>query len=590
MHRLAESRGWLRLRTAYLFFAVALVWMGCVYWEAFQYVTLFVMAPWTILLAAGNAARRKIRWNAFHILLFAAAGFYVMAAVRNANLSPRGLALVALGAVVTALAVRLSVHAGEKTLRRRLLAVGLILSAAALLALLATAVLEFFGKGGLLPWGAGQVVRRAARSTGYGTMLQRAQANTLKSLYRLIYACGAMLVAGIVPEDADAAWLRRESRALCLFIVALWLVYIAPAVASVFIGRPLGPEWLTRPLGIQTPGLVSDRIWAMQHPNSTAFTAVACALCAFYVMFIPGRRWLKGLMALAAVVCVMALAHTQSRTGDIALGLGLGALAFRWVWLRDGNRRRRALRGVLTGALALVLVIALVSVLYVADVYAATRMGAAAESNLPEVSRESAGEKAVETDGESGADQPGNLLEGLTESAHSKQAAVRVENALQDHHEEIADGVVVPRTVVAGMTNVFSTGRDLIWRDALNYLTHHPWDVLLGMGSGDILERLNAYNPDRYYTRFMHNGFLETLARGGAFMLLCLVAALCLLVKPAARALVEWDPMDPGSHVFAVLAGVLLLLPLVESVLFFDATMYNLLFFYAAGRVMRRDV
>ncbi len=556
MPKRMESKGWMWARTLCLFLAVALYWISCVNWSVFLYGTVFVLAPWTVLLVARALSRGQVRLNARNGLLFGMAGFYILAAVRNGNLSPRGLAVLALGfaAVWTG-----CMAFGVDVKRRRIFRLCFVLLAVALAVLLATVISEFFGRSEWLPWGARQAVRRGARG---GEMLQHSRNRTLKGLAVLTHACGAMLVAGIVPEGADEAHLRREGRALCLMVAGLWLTYLVPAVATVFTGRPIETDWLPSKLGIQMPGLVADRIWALMHPNSTGICAATGILCTIYCLYAPWRRSLKAPLALIIVADVMALAHSQSRTAEIALGLGLGAMAFRWVWLKRAGRPRRMLTGLAAWGLTLILTVLAVSGVFTVDVLAASRMGASAEPSL---------------------------LERMKQDAEEKKYVDRIEDVIVDEATEIADGVMVPRTMSAGLLDVFSNGRGAIWSNSIDYLIHHPADMLLGMGSDDIIERMKAYNPERYPALYLHSGFLEVLARGGAFMLLCLLGTLGLLVRPAARALTAPAGADAGGHMFAVLAGTLLLLPLVESLLFTDATVYNLLFFYAAGRVMHAE-
>ncbi len=551
-----ETKGWMRARTLWLVLAVILYWASCVNWGVFLYGTMFVLAPWAVLLVAGALARGQVRPNARNGLLFGMAGFYILAAVRNGNLSPRGLAVLALGFA--------TVWAGCKAFdgeaaRRRVWRLCLAVLAVALVALVATVVTELIGHPEWLPWGVKRVVRRGARG---GEMLQQSRNRMLKGLTVLTHACGAMLVAGIVPAGADDAHLRREGRLICLLVAGLWLTYLIPAVATVFMGRPIEADWLPSKLGIQMPGLVADRIWALMHPNSTGICAATGILCMVYCLHAPWRRALKVPLVLIIVADVMALAHSQSRTAEIALGLGLGAVAFRCVWLRRANRPRRVLLGLAAWGLTLALTVLFVSGVFTVDVFAASRMGASAESNL---------------------------LERMKQNAEEKKYVDRIEDVIVDEATEIADGVMVPRTMSAGFLDVFGNGRGAIWSNTVDYLIHHPADMLLGMGSDDIVDRMKAYNPERYPALYLHSGFLEVLARGGAFMLICLLGALALLVRPAARALTAPSGADAGGYMFAVLAGTLLLLPLVESLLFTDATVYNLLFFYAAGRVMHAD-
>lgn len=550
------AKGWLWARTLYMAFALILYWVSYFNWDLIKYGTPFVLAPWAVLLLTHEASRGQIRFSAHTLLLFAMAGFFGLAALRNGNLTPRGLLVLALGCAAAWTGFK---ALSRETRRRRLWALCFAVLTAALLVLLYAVLCEFFGHPEWLPWGARKAVRRGARGA---ELLIYSQARTLRGLTSLTYACGAMLVAGIVPMDMDPRHLRREGRLMCLLAAALILSYLAPAVATVFIGRPLQAAWMPGKLGIQTAGAYGDRIWAFMHPNSTAICAGIGIFCALYCMQ-TRRRWLKALLTAAALIDLMALAHSQSRTGSMMLGLGLGAIAFRRVFLSLAGKRWRIPAGLGAGAVALMLVILLTSGIYVADVYVAAHLGASAETNL---------------------------LESLMESAADKQAGETLETEFRDDPTKVADDLMIPRTLSAGMLNVFSNGRGIIWRECLDYLIHNPRDMLFGMGSADILERMKAYNPDRYHAQYLHSGFLDVLARGGVFMLIALLGMLCTLFRPTLRTLLAAeDADDPRGYLFAVLTGSLLLLPLVESLLFTDASIYNLLFFYAVGRVMFAD-
>lgn len=559
MRKLLDIKVYLWARTLYLLCAVALIWVSFVYWNAYLYGAVFVLAPWTVLLVAGGAASGQVRRSVYNLLLFGMAGFYMLAALRNGNLSPRGLLLLALGCGVAALAHKAFGQEAATSPRRGILRACLFVAAATLLVLLAATVCRFFGHGDWLPWAAKQAAAQGARSARSAEMLLYSQKRTLRCLATLTYVCGGMLVAGIVPRDAGADHLRREARMLCLLVSVLALTTLAPAVASVFMGHPIEAAWLPAMIGIHADGLIVDRISALQHPNNTAVTAVIAIFCALYCMRAWPRRWQRTLLALACAIYLMALAHTQSRTSAIALGVGAGALAFRQVWLRSERKRRRWGLGLAAWALTMVLVVALVSGVFTVDVFIATRHNAAAESNL---------------------------LESMRENAAQKKADEALDAPPSDSAVEVADGVMVSRALSAGILNVFSNGRGEVWRDGMDYLIHHPMDMLFGMGPDDIMARMRDYNPDFYHANHLHSDYLEMLARGGIFMLICLLGALCLLARPTARALVAADGPDPGAHIFAALVGVLLMLTLVESVVFNDATVYNLLFFFSAGRVM----
>lgn len=559
------QKAWLWARTLYLLLAIGLFWLSCFNWDAFLRGTVFLLAPCTVLLVSASVARRQVQWNTYHILLFAISAIFTQAAVRNGNLSLRGLLIVAL----CFMAVVITPRAFKRSPGRTPFLIGFIALAVALAALLLTVLSEYF-EWGFLPWVAKQALVKGGRAASARVVRARERTQLLKGLTVLTYAWGSMLVAGIIPREMDDEHLRRESRIIALFVVFSALAFTLPAVISVFIARPVVLPFLpNETIGIREPGFIRDRIRSLQHPNKVAQLAIMGIFYAIYCLMNGAGRGLRGALIASIVVFAMALAHTQSRGGNIALGLGVGALAFRWAWQRFEGRRWRVPVGLVSGGLALILTILLINGLFTADLLIVSQYNTIAHAeggNLLDSLRQNAAEKATEEKGEA-------IAQGLEDLAVQRE-----------------DGVVVSRAMASGATEVFSSGRGRIWREGLDYLVHHPVELLLGMGSGDVTDRMKAYNPDRFYAYHLHNGFLEALARGGVFMLVGILWLLCLLVRPAVRMLVEKDPVDPGSCIFPILIGVLLATAMVEALLFTDATAYDFIFFLAAARVMRPGI
>ncbi len=346
--------------------------------------------------------------------------------------------------------------------------------------------------------------------------------------YALIVPCVAMLAAGIVPMDADSPSLRRETVAMAVPLLALMLVLALLGVISVFSGRPIRFLWKDEPVGIQEVNHFKDRIRLLVHPNTSSTLCLSSLLMAVYCLICRPRRWIRVLLWFAIAVFVVALTHCQSRSGNIALALVAGAFAFRAVWLRGIGGRWRVLVGLAVWALVFFAVLYLLNALYVTDIRLA-----------------------------------------------------RLINARKPKP-------VVSRTVRAGTFEVFSNGRDGVWKNGIRYLLSHPADMLLGMGSGDIMSRIREAVPAMLKTAgHLHNAFLETLARGGVLMLGSAVGMLALLVKPCLIYLTAPETEETrGRHVFVIFIGAVLSLSLVEVGLFCYPHLCNILFFYAAGRVM----
>ena len=149
------------------------------------------------------------------------------------------------------------------------------------------------------------------------------------------------------------------------------------------------------------------------------------------------------------------------------------------------------------------------------------------------------------------------------------------------------EAAAVSRAVTDGAVDVFSNGRDEIWREALRYMRAHPVTFLLGLGSGEIQSVVmdSASWTSTVYT--LHNSFVDCLVRGGIPFLLCMLGYLCMLVRPALRALT--GAQHRGEAVPAILVGAMLLVSLTEVTIFLSASFVNCVFFLAAGYLLEMD-
>ena len=438
----------------------------------------------------------------------------------------------------------------QNTLMRRL---GLAERTWFLLALIFSALIgNFFERGQialllylLVPWGAGLLYVRLK-----GRALRRGAANAflfagmawmaLVCLLRQCFDLNRWLPLALVtlyalaasqPQPGQSAAARQsELRAVAALIVACVTPMMLLAVVSVFLGRPIPFLHESRPIGISADGGFSERIRVLIHPNGTARAAVVAALMAIYLIMVARRRWAKALCGVCIAILTLAIVHAQSRTSNIAYGAALGALAFRGVWLRMEGRRGRAAVGIAVWAAVALTVVVVLGRIFTLDVWIA------------------------------------QSLAGQQETA------------------------AVSRAVTDGAVDVFSNGRDEIWREALRYMRARPVTFLLGLGSGEIQSVVmdSASWTSTVYT--LHNSFVDCLVRGGIPFLLCMLGYLCMLVRPALRALTgAEDAQHRGEAVPAILVGALLLISLTEVTIFLSASFVNCVFFLAAGHLLEMD-
>lgn len=419
-----------------------------------------------------------------------------------------------------------------------------------LLALIFSALIgNFFERGQvamllylLVPWGAGQFYVRLKSGT-----FRRGAANAFlfvgmawMALVCLLHQCldlNRWLPLALVslyaltasqPQPGQSAGARRsELRAAAALIVACVTPMMLLAVVSVFLGRPIPFLHESQPIGIYADGAISTRIRVLIHPNGTARAAVVAALMAIYLILVSRRRWVKALCGVCIAILTLAIVHAQSRTSNIAYGAALGALAFRGVWLRMEGRRGRAVAGIAAWAAVAVAVVVVLGKIFTLDVW-------------------------------------------IAQSLTGQQGAAAVSRAVAD-----------------GAMDVFSNGRDEIWREALRYMREHPLTFLLGMGSGEIQSVVMDSSSWTSKVFTLHSSFVDCLVRGGVPFLLCMVGYLCMLVRPALRALTGAE--HPGEAMPAILVGTLLLVSLTEVTVFLSASFTNCVFFMAAGHLLEMD-
>lgn len=568
MGELKRARAFAYSRTLFMLFSVIAYWIKPLNISLFIHLCVFVMAPWGIATVVGELYHRQIPGTPYHGLLFAMSGIFLLSSLYNLGVLAIGLSVFAALCAMTAVIYHVCRDTGDARRNRRRRAICLIAFLLVLAAILPFFVSFYNGKGWTLPWMVKEAVEKAPRRGGGSTRMQLAiqafeynRLMFLNDLAILIFVCGAMLVAGIQPKTIDAQYARREGGILLALITALSAILLLPAVVSVFIGAPVVIPGFPEPFGLHWVGAFNDRITALQHANMTSHYALIGVFSAVYCLCVFKRRHVKVLLLAVIVLFLIATAHCQSRTTNIAMGAGFGALVFRCVFLRFEARRWRIPVGLLAGVLTVGAVMLLINALFTLDVNLSMSRNAIIQAT---------GSASAETQ---------SVSDGAMPEVTPDPSKVIID-------ENRSSQMKVSRAVTEGSVDVFSTGRNLVWAEGMDYLIHHPKEMVFGMGAGDLVDRLTAYNPSRFPANHLHSGFLETLAHGGIFMLLCLIAWLIILVRPTARLLTEKDDPDRGAFIYAVFIGVLLTVTLAEALLFVRVSLANMIFFYAASRAM----
>ena len=340
--------------------------------------------------------------------------------------------------------------------------------------------------------------------------------------------CLAAFVIGSAPASLTREEIHRETRLVAMATVFAFLPLVILALVSVFTARPiylLDPE---RPLGIQTVGQVGDRLFLGIHPNYVASICVQCILLAVYLFGNARSRVMKAALAAAMLIYFLAIVHTQSRSGSIVLGIGVGALCFRWSWRRFAQNRVAALTvGFLLAAASVVMCLLLIGWVYQWDVRLALRLN-------PWIESEHAAASRIATEGMS-----------LTQN-----------------------------------------GRGLLWKGVLRYLRANPLTLLIGLGAQHVFRFIAPFTGTDYWYGYLHNNFFEIVVRGGLPMLGLVVAMLLGLVRPCVRQLLGPDSEgERWSCIRPILVGVMLAVCVSEAMLFVYASFSNILFFILCGQL-----
>lgn len=355
---------------------------------------------------------------------------------------------------------------------------------------------------------------------------------SLASLARLGTISIYMLAIGLVPKDMSREAIRAERLTVMMTYVCLMLPLFILVVVSFFIGRPIRLPSADGYIGIEGIGAIESRIRVLCHPNVAARDAVGCMLFCIYGFYSFNKRWVKAILGLAFVVFAFALIHAQCRTCNLMISIALGAMAFRWIYLRLNGKTKGVVAGIAVGLVVILLIMSLISMLFGFNVKIVS-------ANNPIITDELTGEL---------------------------------------------------RGGKAGALDVFDNGRDYIWKNGMTYLCEHPSNFVIGMGTGDIMEKIVAETEpwlSDAWKPHLHNSYLEALARGGIPLVACILVFLVFLIKPCMLMLTDGDNRgDRGAHILPILVGILLINGITEELLFTSIRTFNLFFYFAAGHIM----
>lgn len=312
----------------------------------------------------------------------------------------------------------------------------------------------------------------------------------------------------------------------CMF-VCIYLPFALVAMYSVFTGRVIRFPSITNPIGIQEINDVDCQLRIFSNPNTTCRYACFNIVFSIYAFIRMRRMWAKGFFAFNAVLNFFVLAHTQSRTGYIALAAAFAALAFRFFWLRA--KKFRIAAALIAAAVVFFAVVKGLELLFLAD--------------------------------------------------------VRLAKSLIASVEQFAE--TVPRSEVRGHFNMLSSGRGEVWNTVIAYLREHPSYLITGMNSPDAFTTIARGHEQLELLGSCHNTYLGCILLSGVPFLLCILAFLCTLVRPCVSMLLEpADEENRGMFIVPVFIGMMLAMSFPEEMLFVNTGFVNYLFYFLCGHLL----
>lgn len=315
----------------------------------------------------------------------------------------------------------------------------------------------------------------------------------------------------------------------CMF-VCIYLPFALLAMYSVFSGNIIRFPSVTNPIGIQEFNDVDCQLRIFSNPNTTCRYACFNILFSFYAFVRMRKVWAKGFFAFSAVLNVFVLAHTQSRTGYIALSAAAAALAFRFVWIRAKKYR-----------------IAFAPVAAIAVFFA--------------------------------------VLKGLEALF---LADVHLAKSLISSVDQFAE--TIPRSEKRGQFDMLSSGRGEVWGTVIAYLRNHPAYLITGMNNPEAFSIIAEGHALLEPLGSCHNTYLGCILLSGVPYLICILGFLCTLVRPCVTMLLEpANEENRGLFIVPVFVGMMLAMSFPEEMLFVNTGFVNYLFYFFCGHVLHYE-
>lgn len=311
--------------------------------------------------------------------------------------------------------------------------------------------------------------------------------------------CAACFLCFSLPYAFENGEQRRIVSILALITVLLSAALCALAVSFVVTGSVIEMHTgIEGALGIGADG----RLWMFCHPNAAAPICGIGAILSFYLFFTFPARRIRYALFLSFLVCLVALALTDSRAGTLATTLALGAELFFVLSARCFSSVKRLSRVLL----AVVLSVAVMALLYQGTSWIRQGYNAYVSARQTEsVVAETAPSGALTAPDGTAQEQP------QTQAISSRD--------LSDF-------------------NNFN-GRTAIWSATLRGLVENPSILVTGTTPLIAGERMTPYFPAEAPRGNFHNSFLAILVSFGLPGLLLILAFVVLLAVRSIQLIVR---------------------------------------------------
>jgi len=383
------------------------------------------------------------------------------------------------------------------------------------------------------------------------------------------------LYASIVTEDAQRCGKLLDTAAALL---AVFSFFFAGALLSAAWGHTIiAYRYGVFPFGVHSNGSLCAGI----HYNGTALAA-ACGAIMCLIGFVRRKNLLaKILHLIPAVMMILVVILTQSRTSRYALIAAFAAVAYGWI--ASGYWHKRAVVRHAAGILAGIVVAAVGYTGAQAITNAALYRYAVVDAQ-----RQAETANAETANAETAKKEDARVEEQApVETMVPEPATLEAEDTpapLMAADEAAAQTQEIKPAKSRGLGDATFTGRTELWESAFKVLSEDPAYLWIGVGHGRGAEAIGKYSVQGVIDA--HNAFIQAILDFGVVGLVLLLAILALAVPHAWRLFfARPDHAVPGGRLLCAMIVMGLVSGLMEIEIFHVMRYTNLTFFYVLAMI-----